>query len=69
MIKEYWKRNPFIRNSTHLYESQLMENNEISDETISERIKMILERKERELTYRKKTNELIKKLKLFYNYS
>jgi hypothetical protein len=31
----------------------------------SERIKMILELKERELTYRKKTNELIKKLKTF----
>jgi hypothetical protein len=54
-----------IRDTIESYESELMENDEISDETISERIKMILELKERELTYRKKTNELIKKLKTF----
>lgn len=47
------------------YELELMENDEISDEVIAERIKMILELKERELTYRKKTNELKKKLKNF----
>jgi hypothetical protein len=54
-----------VRDTIESYESELMENDEISDETISERIKMILELKERELTYRKKTIELMKKLKTF----
>lgn len=52
-----------IQETIESYEKELMEDYDITDEIISEKMKVILELKERELTYRKKTSQLNRKLK------